>query len=160
MAYGNWGAEIYCDGQPKHDNCDTTPEMVIRGDKAYGMGIWEHLLTTSEEERQRSIKRCYHAVVGDVNAGLLVCIYKSSPVLILELADDGQKEHQIENSPWDDDYEPREVEVTVANVQIELWAATEPERGGCKFTDKTGRIWKGVSGYCMGAGHSPWGNEL
>lgn len=62
MAYSNWGAKVYYNGQARHDRCDTHPEQI----------------TNFNDE---NLDVCYfdlsgHAVIGDEEMGIMLIIYK------------------------------------------------------------------------------------
>ena len=154
MAYGNYGARIFRDGQAMHENCDTTPECVLEKALPY-KDYLEHYLRMGGVDPTTFVERMYHAVIGDVEAGVLVCLYKSSIEGVLLLID-GRWEQAETPSGWTGVYNPSAGEFTVGGVVVSYETAFEPECVKISFTDKAGHGWGAMSGYGLGEGYEDW----
>lgn len=154
MAYSNWGAEVWCDGNAMHQNCDVTPQMVI--DNETYVHYLQHYISTADGAINE-LGNMYHAVVGDKDSGVLVCLYKAYPGPIFIIKDGTALFHK----PWDSDFdwhEEMEANIELPNgIAISLNGNFDPMRISCNFTDATGRKWSAVSGYLIGEGHRMWG---
>lgn len=157
MAYGNWGATVYCDGKPLHKNCDTTIKQVFGEDKQYPNYLFHYILKGTK--RTYDITReMFHAVVGDKESGVIVLLYKSYVSRVFSVVDD--KFEEIDFKPRDKDwdwYDDGDIEIDVNGIKIVLDSTMDPEGAICEFKDKKGRQWKAKSAYCYGEGHREWG---
>lgn len=164
MAYSNWGAEVYVDGEPRHENCDATPLQVLRQEERYRHYLEHYILKPWKEgEKRDPLAEMYHAVVGDAKSGLLVAIRKSYPSHLWTLTNEGEA---IQECPlptddlYNDWYDSEGFMLPVGDTEVELWPSQEPECAHCQFVDVIGRIWVAISGYLIGEGHQPWGLDL
>ena len=150
MAYGNWGAEVYCDKVPKHINCDTTVQQVLENNKQYQICL-EHYL--KNRIRSDITKDMCHAIVGDKDSTIIVLLYKSGIRGILSA-----KLERVDIPECEDWYDYGEIKLTVDDIPITLDSTEDPEGIVCQFTDKKDRQWYAKSAYCYGEGHNEWGD--
>lgn len=155
MAYGNWGATVYCDGKPMHKNCDATPNQVLDNKEGYQFFLQHYI---QKDLKENLFDNMYHAVVGDKGAGVLVFLYKSWPSEIIKLL--GNDKYEIIRTKMDEKdfewYESDGFKIDVHGIKIKLEPTESPEGVTCEFKDKKGRIWKAKSAYCYGEGHHGW----
>lgn len=154
MAYSNWGGKVWCDGVARHENCDNTPQQVLDG-TTYTHYL-QHYLKDKGEKAMESIYLMYHAILGDADSGILVCLYKEFPSAVFIL--DGEVVSEVEDYKegvdwWEEMYLAR----TINGIDVE-WEGNpwNDERVICTFTDVKGRKWRGLSGYCIGEGYEDW----
>jgi hypothetical protein len=129
MAYGNWGAFVYKNGQRMSDWQDQTPYRETELQQGYwqAFGPREGLVP-------------HHAVLGEGRVRL--CGYKCYPVLFL----DGNR---VEMKEMDDEYAEDEGDLegfhwsySMSDNQVEL-----------RLLCPNGDLWNGTSGYGMGTGY-------
>jgi len=151
MAYSNWGAEVWCDGVAMHQNCDVTVNQVLGKSERYA-----HYLQGLIHGR-KEFDSIHHAVVGDIQSGVLVLLYKSYSPTIYRINENGLEsvDSGLGDRSWYDLED--ELEVMVGNIKIVAYPCSDPEAVSCFFTDAENRHWRATSGYCMGEGHQEWG---
>jgi len=123
MAYSNWGGWVWADGVLREDLCDNTPVRAVGGEEYEAWAL--HFTRQHGDEPSRQL---YHAVVGDRNSGIVVCLYKSRIGAIL----DSETLRPVE-------YEDLRVVEGENNILV-------------SFVDRLGRKWKGISGFEIGRG--------
>jgi hypothetical protein len=160
MAYSNWGAFVFCNGE-RQPNKEDVPPYGDADVEAVGSGarIWVNLLKArADGKAQAPHERCHHAVLGQDR--LRLCGYKSYPELYLA-GDDGLVVQlniamfRIDKSVNADDWEWHDsegIEGEVDGFKFKAWPGDEPEHVDLELTEPDGTKWTGKSGYCMGAG--------
>ena len=145
MAYGNWGAFVYRNGERMRDWEDQSPyqetTLVSGYHQAFGMQVGKDGQVT-KAERGRELGP-HHAVLGQQRIRL--CGYKCYPVLLV----DGKR---VELEPYclnpGEDYEEHKGE-------IDGYVFTS-ERGENSvhlyLREPDGTVWTSTCGYEMGAG--------
>ena len=160
MAYSDWGAKIWCDGEPRHDLCDVTMLQVLEGEN-YQHYLEHHLKYVAGTDAEDDLHVMRHGVVGDLDGELLISLYKNGPYhghyfirggLLVKLRTKMDKP----NFSWDD--VPRLI-IRADGLTVKLVRREVPASVHCSFTDKLGRCWRGESGYLIGEGHQIWGIE-
>lgn len=103
MAYSNWGGFVYCNEKPLHDHCDATPRQVLGMQPEY-ISYMQHFVESIGHD---PFSDMYHAVVGDAESGILICLRKSYIAAIITFDDSGQPtfpEHSLgRTDDWDAD---------------------------------------------------------
>lgn len=147
MAYGNWGAWVYRDGELKPDWCDQTPYRETEIQAGYFQAF----------SRSEGLDP-HHAVLGEKR--LRLCGYKSYPVLFV----DGEK---VSLAPYVTEvYETWTDREGVAHESAGEWRGTiDGYEFGATFdtdsgnqldlwlTEPDGVKWTSHCGYEYGAGH-------
>lgn len=182
MAYGNWGGKVWRDGIALYGHCDNTIERLSKGERyTHYLGHW---LSGDSKKHAREDGKAglfywpCHAIVGDMEAGVLVCLYKSYPIGIFAVDETLQEVKEApcklpEVAIWktqeanyfyynldelfydeNDDWKETALLVDVKGTQVKLWK--ELNMVFCRFTDKLGRRWKGASGYEFGEKFEDW----
>ena len=156
MAYSNWGGFVYCDDHALHDHCDATPRQVFGLQSEYA-SYMQHFVETAGEDKPNPFTDMYHAVVGDEEAGVLVCLHKSYIGAVI--AFDGNGHPTLPDHPfgWTKDWEAESGTFRAGDIAIEYSSGSDPECIEVSFTDALGRQWRGRAGYCMGEGFEDWG---
>jgi hypothetical protein len=152
MAYGNWGAKIYRDDVAMHDNCDTTILRLLAGKPKYAVYLQHYLEKATAGD-------LYHGIIGDKEAGVFVCLYKSyvPEIINAETMENDRAASDALIAKWDDyEADDRKCVVTVNDVEITIDFQSDPESVSCRFSGKDGAAWSGASGYEMGEGHEEW----
>ena len=138
MAYGNWGAFVYRNGERQPNREDQTPyrETELEAGYIQAFGVGDGLGP-------------HHAVLG--SGRFRLCGYKSSPMAYL----DGAK---VDLSPFKVLDEEADEDRPEYHGVIEGWTFVavpfnDPE--GIKLTliEPDGTKWTSRCGYCIGAGH-------
>jgi hypothetical protein len=102
-----------------------------------------------------------HAVLGDREGGLFVCLYKSSPAFVFGL--EGETLYRLdkwdrENINWGKerilnlDFDGVKIEMRLKDSEGQL----DETRLACRFKDKAGHFWEGMVGMGMGEGFEKW----
>jgi len=165
MAYSNYGATVYRDGKPMHENCDVTIKQVLGEEDRYKNYLMHFI---RKQEDLDFTDKMYHAVVGDGNSGVMVGLYKSYPC-VFKMSDRGLKKVDFEFELEDEDIFNAIIEegkdhkeLVVNNIIVKLTKIDKPDGIKCEFTDKEGHQWTSKSAYCYGEGHEEWedSNEI
>lgn len=145
MAYGNWGAYVYMNGERQQHREDNTPykedEMQAGYWQAFGSGVRDDLGT-------------HHASLG--NGPFRLCGYKSSPYIFWEGQPVDLKPFQKGKDAGTDKwwfYESEGIEGEFNGYKFKCDPCEDPEAVDMELTEPDGTKWTGKSGYCMGAGH-------
>jgi hypothetical protein len=134
MAYGNWGAFVYKNGERQNNREDNTPFKEDEKEAGYHQAFM----------RGNDGLDPHHASLG---SGLFrLCGYKSYPIIFW----DGKA---VEDTPYQKGQD--------AGTDKWSWydsEGIEGELNGYKFeatpdSDPDGTIWECKCGYCIGAGH-------
>lgn len=123
MAYGNWGAFVYRNGERVRENEDAAP---------------------FPKQADQPFVQHYHAVLGNDRVRLIG--YKHWPALYVNAEPVPLDDFMVvagEDSAWAGTFEGHEFKATQNNGNmIDLWMK-EPD----------GSVWNATCGYCYGAGH-------
>lgn len=139
MAYGNWGAFVYKNGERQPNREDATPYRE-------GLESGYHQVFSRDKGYDP-----HHAVLG--NGPFRLCGYKNYPVLFL----DGKKE-DIVFYRVDKEIDIDHWEFSESNGIKGEWKGYKFFAGGddplyLEVTEPDGTKWAGECGYMMGAGH-------
>ena len=146
MAYSNWGGKVWRDGDALHENCDATVPQVLGGEPRYAHYIFHYTKGNALDS-----ERMYHAIVGDKDAGILVCLYKNwiydiragDGSLLLRMTDVDRSQSALGAKDYD-----------AGGTTIRCsWRRPGVE---VAFVDAVGRAWRGESGYQNGEGFGDW----
>jgi hypothetical protein len=152
MAYSNWGAEVWCDDKPLHENCDATPMQVLGKQEPF-VTYWEGFLPGPD--RDDPLRRMYHAVMGDAQSEILIALYKDDLAGLFFVASDSIEKLDCPKM-YTDDYE--KIEGTIVDIHgVEVTIDPDDNRIHASFTDHLGRKWRATSGFEYGEGHQTWG---
>lgn len=138
MAYGNWGAFVYRNGERMKKWEDQTPYRENELEQGYHQA-WG---------RQEGINP-YHAVLGQQRARL--CGYKNDPHFFL----DGK---EIDLAPYlvkEEDYEGEWNAEAVEDAPGYAFTARQYDGNmiDLELKEPDGAVWKSTCGYMYGAGH-------
>jgi len=150
MAYSNWGAFVFCNGERRKDKEDVGVFDTDEASLPAGGRIFANILKNMENQNTDLSARSHHAVLGDKEIRL--CGYKNWPELWRFR--DGKAEQidmdqfiAIRKNEYENDYEGEidgfkfSAEQYEGNM-IDLWL-TEPD----------GTEWKSTCGMSYGAGY-------
>ena len=149
MAYSNWGAKVWRDDVAMHNHCDVTVRQAL-GIDVMPDTYWRNFLTQDDDPT----KRMYHAVVGDQEGGLIVCLYKYAIATAFLCNDTSIEQAQIPYGWIAAD--PQEGTFQCRGIPVEYESDNEPDNIYVTFTDKAGHRWRGTSGMYMGEGYEDW----
>jgi len=151
MAYGNWGAFVYRNGERAREHEDATPYK----EKEYAPGYHQAFGIARVEvvdgqpvavKKPEADLRVYHATLGAGRVRL--CGYKAYPTLFVDGA-------QVELTPFGrepDEYgDPREYAGTVEGH--EFTASLRMNFVDLYLKEPDGTTWTATCGYEYGAGH-------
>lgn len=172
MAYGNWGATVYCDGKPKPEHCDTSVLAVLQGDYTF---IFNGDVLTRQEllSKYRGAQPIdtHHAVVGDGDSGVIELLRKDyhngyvvvdpdTRIVYLTPTREQLAEmmSRCNNAYWQRYGENGEKEQIGRNPHEDDDEGYD-NRIGVWHTDILGRRWTAVSGYEYGSGFSDWADD-
>jgi hypothetical protein len=178
MAYSNYGGKVTVDNEDRPQNCDVTPQLLL-DEKVY-----KHYMlhfTKSKEERNNPLNSMYHAIGGDKNSGILVCLYKEDISQIIISTKYGPEFIVVRDLPefqqfmktdtyisgdkkgdkymyipwWDLDFDNFEFTLFSHDKEIKLYLTTsfDNPRVSVKFKDIIDRNWYCASGYAWGSGY-------
>jgi hypothetical protein len=124
----------------------------VLGLKGHYEHYLQHYLATLGEKELRAVQRMYHAIVGDADAEMLICLYKSWVSLVLVKEGDDwviwempeEHSHDMEEQGWS--------EFRVNGILVETVENEYPALVKATFKDKLGRRWVGTSAIGSGSG--------
>lgn len=135
MAYGNWGAFVYKNGERMHDWEDATPYK----EKEYESGYIQAFMRAKG-------RNPHHAVLGEKEVRL--CGYKSFPVLFLNGKEIDLDDHEIfDSESYDKRYEGE------LNGYVFKARQYNGNMVDLELVEPDGTIWKSKCGYNFGSGH-------
>jgi len=152
MAYGNWGAFVYKNGERQKKREDNTPYSEDELEPGYYQAFGgndengKRLLTGKE-------LHCCHASLG--SGRIRLCGYKSYPLLYW----DGntvdltpyQKGVNAGTNKWEW-YDSDGIEGELNGYKFSAYPSEDPESVFLELTEPDGTKWTGQSGYMIGAG--------
>lgn len=140
MAYGNWGAFVYKNGERQNNREDNTPYL----EDELQAGYWQAF--GRGEDKKIDV---HHASLG--NGPFRLCAYKSAPYLFWEgnLISDLPYRKGDPNQDW---YESEGIEGELNGYKFKAIRLTDPEAVELFLFEPDGTVWTGKSGYAMGAG--------
>ncbi|TXH42367.1 MAG: hypothetical protein E6Q97_35855 [Desulfurellales bacterium] len=153
MAYGNWGAYVYKNGERQTNREDNTPYQ----EDELQAGYWQAFGGNNEDGTRASTNsklHCTHASLG--NGPFRLCGYKSFPMIYWEGKEVDDKPYQKGTGAGTDDwnwYDSDGIEGELNGYKFKAYPSDSPEAVNLELTEPDGTKWKGKSGYCMGAGH-------
>lgn len=146
MAYGNWGAFAYKNGERYEDGEDTIPYRESDGISGFPLVLF------ARDGNQMA----HHAILG--NGPIRWCAHKSSPILYINgemLADQELRKRYATNLLNEDNY-LWETEETVYQGEIDGYQFRAKPFGGnmidLELREPNGTIYTARSGYCYGSG--------
>lgn len=144
MAYGNWGAFVYKNGERQRNREDNTP---YKEDETQA-GYWQAF------GRSDTRLNPHHASLG--SGPFRLCAYKSSPYIFWngQPIDDApyQKGENAGTDKWYW-YESDGIEGELNGYKFKATPDSDPEAVNLEVTEPDGTVWTGKSGYGMGAGY-------
>lgn len=135
MAYGNWGGNVFRNGERMREWEDATPYKETEFLAGY------HQAFLRDEGCNP-----HHAVLGEKDVRL--CGYKSYPVLFVK----GEK---VDLSPFttrDDNY-TSDGEGEIEGYRFSWETGDDPAMVSLELIEPDGTAWSGFSGYAVGAGY-------
>lgn len=154
MAYGNWGAFVYRDGERQREWEDNTPFR----ETELTAGYWQAFGSALGSEDDGPKPSPCHAVLGSKNVRL--CGYKCYPRLMVDGKEVDLDPFMTEWSTWtspQDGHEERDGEVWAGEIEGHTFRAVfDTERQNMidlELTEPDGAKWTARCGYMYGAGH-------
>lgn len=154
MAYSNWGAFVYKDGNRRKDREDVGVFDTDEAKYCSSFRIFANIIKRQKENCDEWYNHSHHAVLGD--GVVRLCGYKSNPSLWV-IKDDKPEVEKLPEPNWDDDeYELQDQsgEVTI-NGKVWKWGFNQYQGNmiDLTLTEPDGSKWKSSCGYCYGTGH-------
>lgn len=161
MAYSNWGAFVYKNGNRMKNKEDVGVFDEDEKDLPSGARIFANLLKNQKEGEQTPwYKHSHHAVLGD---GLVrLCVYKCSPELWV-LSKDGPKQIELPDVCSNDgsmdrvSYYLSRSDESIPKEETGDYVYSISHYDGnmveIELKCPNGDEWKTKAGYCYGAGH-------
>jgi len=155
MAYSNYEGFVEVNGKELPNNIDATPKNVLSEKESYKPFLRYYLEVPEENRKQLDLM--YHAVVGDKDSGVLVCLYKTYVDQIYIIKDDGSVEPVDQNildklgEILDEiarDMSSRLYTIEINGCVIKFNRSHFPSYVVCRMVDKLGRKWNAHSRYC------------
>jgi hypothetical protein len=143
MAYGNWGAFVYKNGERQKNREDNTPYK----EDEIEAGYWQAFAKCVDDD----IGPC-HASLG--SGDFRLCGYKSYPRIYYKGEDVNYNEYYIgeyRKDSWFFDTDGIAGEID--GYRFKAWPSEEPEAVNMELIEPDGTKWTGKSGYGMGAGY-------
>lgn len=154
MAYGNWGAFVYKNGERQNNREDNTPYF----EDEIQAGYYQAFGGNDENDNRLSTGKklhCCHASLG--NGDFRLCGYKSYPQLYWKGEEVDDKPYQKGEKAGTDDWyfhDSREgIEGELNGYKFKAYPSDNPEAVNLELIEPDGTKWIGKSGYCMGSGH-------
>lgn len=163
MAYSNWGAFVFMDGERQRNKEDVPPygdaDVEAVGPAAR---IWVNLIKAREkykEGEQPFHEHCHHAVLGKGRVRL--CAYKSCPEIFLAQEDGSVERIEVSRfriasdtpeAKWDW-RESDGIDGEIEGYRFKARPLDKSERIELEMIEPDGTKWTGTSGYCMGSGY-------
>lgn len=145
MAYGNWGAFVYKNGNRETSREDNTPYKEDEMESGY----WQAFGMRDEDSLP-----CCHATLGVGDFRL--CGYKCYPIIYFKGERIDMKPYQIGNDAgtdnWDITDPGSELKGELEGNMFEAYYAEEPSRVFLRLVDSQGNKWDSECGYMIGAG--------
>lgn len=159
MAYSNWGAFVYKNGE-RQENREDVPVFGDADVEAAGSAvrIFVNLLKLREQhgDKYEDWQRCQHAVLG--SGAIRLCGYKSYPKLFratengAEVIDIDQFKTDKDNHDWNW-YDGGEIAGEIDGCKFRATRCEDPEAVELELVEPDGTVWTGKSGIYMGAGY-------
>ena len=130
MAYGDYGAFVYRDGERAFDREDATPFKEKHIEPGYHQAFMK-----SEGANP------HHAVLG--SKGLRWCGHKTSPVLFVSGMETSIEQYEVEEDEWSGEFGGDDFYAFI----------NEHGRLELELTELDGTQWYAECGYMFGAGH-------
>jgi hypothetical protein len=153
MAYGNWGAFVYKNGERQKNREDNTPYY----EDELEPGYYQAFGGNDESGLRQSTKKdfhCVHASLGDGDFRL--CGYKSWPEIYYKKNNVDIADYRIEKETpkekWDW-YDSDGIEGEMGGYKFKAWPSDGPEAVNLELIEPAGTQWTGKSGMYMGAGY-------
>lgn len=153
MAYGNWGAYVYKNGERQPKREDNTPYS----EDELEPGYYQAFGGNDKDGKRLSTGKnlyCCHAILG--SGPIRLCGYKSYPILYWEGNKVDQKPYQkgedagTDNWSW---YNSDGIEGELNGYKFKATLNNDQKAVLLQLIEPDGTEWTGKSGYCMGAGH-------
>lgn len=143
MAYGNWGAFVYKNGERQKSREDNTP---FKEDETQA-GYWQAF------GRADTKLSPHHASLG--NGPFRLCGYKSYPEIFWEGQSVDITPYQKGDNPGPDWswYDSDGIEGELNGYKFKATPSEDPEAVNLELIEPDGTVWSGKSGYGMGAGY-------
>lgn len=150
MAYSNWGAFVYKNGERRTDKEDVGVWDTDESDLPSGVRIFANIIKNRESGSNDFSSHSHHAVLGDGNVRL--CGYKDYPLLYTIL--NGKSEKIPLPFDYDDQSEDTGV-IEDDNGELYEWSYQHNgiNRIYLRLKEPDGSIWTSTCGYEFGAGH-------
>jgi hypothetical protein len=138
MAYGNWGAYVYKNGERQPSREDNTPYKEDQNEPGYHQAFG----------RSETKLGPHHASLG--SGPFRLCGYKSYPVIFWEGESIDTTQYQKDpNEYWPD---CGGLEGELNGYKFKATPGDDPERVELELIEPDGTKWNGTSGYAMGRG--------
>lgn len=150
MAYGNWGAFVYRNGERMHEWEDQTPYEEHRLTPGYhqAFGVVHEAGQPVESitiDRGRDRISVHHAVLGQQRVRL--CGYKNYPIMFLDRERVELDPYLVGGEPFDNAEYKGEIE------GCEFTAEQDGNMLSLYLKEPDGTVWTSTCGYEHGAGH-------
>lgn len=147
MAYGNWGATVYKNGERQENREDNTPYLEDKLEAGY----WQAFGGRNEDGTRcatNSKLGCVHASLG--SGEFRLCGYKSYPIIYWQ-------EEKVDFKPFlkgvTEWRSGAEIEGELNGYKFKAKSMSDPESIHLELIEPDGTIWTGVSGFGIGSGH-------
>lgn len=161
MAYSNWGAFVYCNGERRTDKEDAP--AFATGQETFGrdintipsgLRIWTSLFHAKENNREPDrFSRIYHGVLGDGPVRVL-CYKYGLPEIYDFGCKDGPKAIDYYDSDKIDcaEFEPFSFEFVASDYKTYKFFFDHGDQDHVEMTEPDGTVWSCDYGYGFGAG--------
>jgi len=153
MAYSNWGAFVYRNGERRPDKEDVGVFDTDEADLPSGARIFANIMKRRAQENTAPWTASHHAVLGD--GPVRVCGYKHEPSLWVWRDDHGE---QVALPQPDDTTDQWDLEDQGGTVEVDgqSWRWWFNQYNGnmidLQLIEPDGTTWTATCGYCYGAG--------
>lgn len=158
MAYGNWGAFVYRNGERMHNHEDQTPYCEESHQAGYhqAFGI-DARVSASGDVAARPLSDAaralgvHHAVLG--SGRVRFCAYKDRCRLFLDAEAVDIDQYVMQRLARPDPWEPDDVSGTIEGCAFSYVHYDDPASCALTLSEPDGTVWTARAGYMMGAGH-------
>ena len=152
MAYGNWGAFVYQDGNRRRDKEDVGVFDTDEGTCPSALRIFANIMKNREkfaEGKEPWYVHSHHAVLGD--DAVRLCGYKGGPELWV-CRDDVPENIELDEDVCADSSDSGEVKIGDKTWEYSF-ETYDSNMVNLKLIEPDGTEWTATCGYLYGAGH-------
>jgi len=141
--YSDWTGRVKKNGVEMPGHVNVTPNRVLNNDNNLMQFLSHYKNKTGQPGNLDEPSWRCHCVLGDLESGIIIGLYKSMPCFVF-LVDDFTIRRV---DPWEDDdahfswYGRKKMDLVFNGITVYFRLKQDPERILCQFTDPNGNQW-------------------